>query len=200
MSAPGAGSDDIDKAPLAIREAMLFPYRAGFGFVAALRRRQPWSAVDAAFARPPRSTEQIIHPERYLADDQPVPVEADVPAALPGFAIAHSTVWGELGFDLLLRSHGVDERGRGRGRRRLGRRSRRSCSRRPGDRRPAHAVGIARIEWDSEVDAIEATEAAGTRARRRGRRRHRRALATTRPRCSALDGTVSWIERRGRRS
>src|SRR5215468_1969894 len=68
MSAPGLASDGIDRAPLAIREAMLFPYRAGFGFIAALRRRQPWSAVDAAFARPPRSTEQILHPERYLAD------------------------------------------------------------------------------------------------------------------------------------
>ncbi|HEX8111864.1 MAG TPA: hypothetical protein VF516_29230, partial [Kofleriaceae bacterium] len=53
MSAPGVGSDGLDRAPLAIREAMLFPYRAGFGFIAALRRRQPWSAVDAAFARPP---------------------------------------------------------------------------------------------------------------------------------------------------
>jgi hypothetical protein len=53
--------DSLDHAPLAIREEMLFPYRAGFAFVAAIRRRQPWSAVDAAFRRPPRSTEQIMH-------------------------------------------------------------------------------------------------------------------------------------------
>src|SRR5262245_53134143 len=58
MATPGNG-DGLDRAPLAIREAMIFPYRAGFTFVAALRRRQPWSAVDAAYARPPRSTEQI---------------------------------------------------------------------------------------------------------------------------------------------
>ena len=32
---------------------------------------------------------------------------------------------------------------------------------RPGNRRVARAVGIARTEWDSEADAIEAAEAAG---------------------------------------
>jgi hypothetical protein len=195
MSAPGIASDGLDRAPLAIREAMLFPYRAGFGFIAALRRHQPWSAVDAAFARPPRSTEQILHPERYLADDPPVPIEARAPAALPGFAIAHSTVWGELGFGLWLRSRGVDEHtadeaAAGWGGDRV------VVLARPGDRRADRAVGIARTEWDTEADAIEAAEAAG------------KALAdlvvggtidrsANRMRLFGIDGTVSWIERKG---
>lgn len=195
MSAPGTGGDDIDKAPLAIREAMLFPYRAGFGFIAALRRHQPWSAVDAAFARPPRSTEQIIHPERYLADDQPIPVEADAPAALPGFAITYSTVWGELGFDLWLRSHGVDERGAAEAAAGWGG-DRVIVLARPGERRPAHAIGIARTEWDSEVDAIEAAEAAGKALDEAvvGGTVER---SPTRMRLFGVDGTVSWIERKG---
>jgi hypothetical protein len=195
MSAPGVGNDSIDRAPLAIREGMLFPYRAGFGFIAALRRRQPWSAVDAAFARPPKSTEQIIHPDRYFADDLPVPIDARVPPALAGYTIAHSTVWGELGFALWLRSHGVaeataDEAAAGWGG------DRAIVLARPGDRRAGKAVGIARFEWDSEVDAIEAAEAAG------------KALAdsviggtvdraATRLRLLGLDGTVSWVERKG---
>jgi hypothetical protein len=195
MAVPGTGGDRIDQAPLAIREAMLFPYRAGFGFVAALRRRQPWSAVDAAFARPPKSTEQILHPERYLADDPPVPIEARAPAALPGFAIVHSTVWGELGFGLWLRSHGVDERGAADAAAGWGG-DRVIVLARSGERRAAQAVGIARTEWDSEADAIEAAEAAG------------KALAeavvggtvdrtATRMRLFGVDGTVSWIERKG---
>src|SRR5215468_4495475 len=195
MSVPGGGSDSIDRAPLVIREAMLFPYRAGFGFIAALRRRQPWSAVDAAFARPPRSTEQILHPELYLADEPPIPIEVRVPAALPGFAIAHSTVWGELGFGLWLRSRGVDEHtadeaAAGWGGDRV------VVLARPGDRRVDRAVGIARTEWDTEVDAIEAAEAAG------------KALAdlvvggtidrtANRMRLFGIDGTVSWLERKG---
>jgi hypothetical protein len=194
MSVPGS-DDKIDRAPLAIREAMLFPYRAGFGFVAALRRRQPWSAVDAAFARPPASTEQILHPERYFADDPPIPIEAVAPAALPGFAIVHTTVWGELGFDLWLRSHGVTERSAavaaaGWGGDRV------IVLARPGDRRAGKAVGIARTEWDSEIDAIEAAEAAGAalEASLVGATIDR---SPTRTRLLGVDGTVSWLERRG---
>ena len=82
MTIPGNG-DALDKAPLAIRDSLIFPYRAGLSFVAALRRRQPWSAVDAAYANPPTSTEQIIHPERYLAGDEPLRVDVTVPKSLP---------------------------------------------------------------------------------------------------------------------
>src|SRR6185436_3882028 len=108
MSVPGGAGDSLDKAPVAIRESMIFPYRSGLTFVAALRRRQPWSAVDAAFKNPPASTEQILHPDHYLADDKPVPIGITAPLALGGYAIRHSTVWGELGFGLFLRSHGID--------------------------------------------------------------------------------------------
>ena len=195
MSVPGTGDDKIDRAPIAIREAMLFPYRAGFGLIAALRRRQPWSAVDAAFARPPKSTEQVLHPERYFADDPPIPVAVRVPVALPGFAIAHATVWGELGFDLWLRSHGVDERGAAVAAEGWGG-DRAVVLTRRGDRRAARAVGIVRTEWDSEVDAIEAAEAAGKAlsASVVGSTVQR---SETRMQLFGLDGTVSWLERKG---
>jgi hypothetical protein len=195
MSIPGTGGDKIDRAPLAIREAMLFPYRAGFAFVAALRRHQPWSAVDAAFVRPPTSTEQVLHPERYFADDPPISIEARAPAALPGFAIVHTTVWGELGFDLWLRSHGVDERGAAEASEGWGG-DRVIVVARGGDRRPGRAVGVARIEWDSEIDAIEAAEAAGKAlfAQVIGGTIER---TPTRIQRFGIDGTVSWLERKG---
>ncbi len=190
------GNDGLDRAPFAIREAMIFPYRAGFMFVAALRRRQPWSAVDAAFARPPRSTEQILHPERYLADDRPVPIQIDPLPSLRGHARAHETVWGELGFQLFLRSHGVaaaaaEQAAAGWGG------DRAVVLARDGDRRPQRAAGVSRSEWDSEADAIEAEEAAI------------KALdasipgavvdhGTARTRWLGVDGAVSWVERRGR--
>jgi hypothetical protein len=193
MAVPG--NDGLDKAPVALREALIFPYRAGFTFVAALRRRQPWSAVDAAFARPPKSTEQIIHPERYFADDAPVPIEIDAPAALPGYSIAHATVWGELGFSLFLRSHGADPLAAATAAEGWGG-DRAIVLARTGDKRPQRAVAIARTEWDDEPDAIEAHEAAV------------KALdaavtgavvdhSPTRTRWFAVDGTVSWVERKG---
>jgi hypothetical protein len=195
MSVPGPDDDQLDKVPLAVREVMLFPYRAGIGFVAALRRRQPWSAVDAAFARPPRSTEQILHPERYFADDRPIAIDIRVPPALSGYAIAHSTVWGELGFALWLRSHAIDQQSAEDAAAGWGG-DRAIVLARPGDHRPGKAVGIARTDWDSEADAIEAAEAAAKALA------HAVVGATleaspTRLRLLGVDGTVSWIERRG---
>jgi len=193
MSAPTG--DSLDKAPLAIREVMLFPYREGFAFVAALRRKKPWSAVDAAFKRPPRSTEQILHPDKYLADDKPIPVTAAALPSLPDEPIVHQTVWGELGFELFLRSHGVADQ--------IAREAaagwggdRAVVYAKAGDAKPGHATGLVRLEWDTEADAIEARDAAV------------RAIDQTVPgatlvhddvqtRWLALDGTVACVERRG---
>ena len=50
------------------------PYSEGPPFVAHLRERGGWDAVDRAYERYPESTSQLIHPERY-PDDEPVAVE-----------------------------------------------------------------------------------------------------------------------------
>jgi hypothetical protein len=61
-----------DAAPAVIRESMLFPYQEGLRFVGTLYQRGGWAAVDRAYRDPPTSTEQLLHPERYLANrDQP---------------------------------------------------------------------------------------------------------------------------------
>ena len=65
------------------------------------------------------------------------------------------------------------------------------------DARPQRAVGIARTEWDSEPDAIEAAEAFA-RAFDRWIAGATIDHAHHRTRWMALDGTVSWIERKGR--
>jgi hypothetical protein len=187
--------DSLDRAPLAVREALLFPYRAGFAFVAALRHKQPWSAIDAAFKRPPRSSEQILHPEKYQDDDKPIAVEIKLPASLGEYQLAHSTVWGELGFSLFVRSHGADERTGARAADGWGG-DRVITLRRLDSERPEHALGIARFEWDGEADAIEAHGAlvkaldatvVGATADH----------SDTRTRWLALDGTATFAERRG---
>jgi hypothetical protein len=63
-------SSVLDSAPKVVRESLMFPYDAGLGFVMALFNEGGWKAVDAAYADPPVSTEQILHPERY-PDDVP---------------------------------------------------------------------------------------------------------------------------------
>ncbi len=63
----------LEAAPAIIRETFIFPYVSGLEFVSALQE-DGWDAVDAAFADPPQSTEQILHPEKYLSRDEPTVV------------------------------------------------------------------------------------------------------------------------------
>lgn len=65
-----ASQEVLDAAPPVIRETFMFPYIYGLSFVITLQE-QGWSAVDAAYANPPRSTEQILHPEKYASGDEP---------------------------------------------------------------------------------------------------------------------------------
>ena len=193
MSAPTG--DSLDKAPLAIREGMLFPYRDGFAFVASLRRRKPWSAIDAVFKRPPRSTEQILHPDKYAHDEKPVAIVAGPLPSLPAYTLLHHTVWGEFGFSVFLRAHGVsDEIAREAAAGWGGDRA--AVYAKAGDANPAHAVALARLQWDTEVDAIEAHDACVRAIDRTtpGATLANDELAT---RWLALDGTVSFVERRG---
>jgi hypothetical protein len=60
----------LEAAPPIIRETFDFPYVYGQEFVQMLQQKG-WKAVDAAFADPPQSTEQILHPEKYFSRDEP---------------------------------------------------------------------------------------------------------------------------------
>jgi hypothetical protein len=74
-----------------------FVHVDGLSFVAHLRARQPWSAIDAVWRDPPVSSEQILHREKYEACEAPVAVPESVFAPLPGFDRPKaSDVLGEL--------------------------------------------------------------------------------------------------------
>jgi len=71
-----AGQEDIlARMPPILRRQLLFPYFEGLTFVQGLYTAGGWEAVDAVYADPPDSTEQILHPERY-PDDQPTTLDA----------------------------------------------------------------------------------------------------------------------------
>jgi hypothetical protein len=61
----------FDSAPPILANELTFPYSKGLEFVQTLYDQGGYAAVDAAWADLPQSTEQIIHPERYLAGDAP---------------------------------------------------------------------------------------------------------------------------------
>ncbi|MCB9420947.1 MAG: hypothetical protein H6667_14180 [Ardenticatenaceae bacterium] len=57
--------------PHALTNAFIFPYTTGHDFAAALFNRSGWDGLNAAWENLPQSTEQIIHPDRYFAGDNP---------------------------------------------------------------------------------------------------------------------------------
>lgn len=57
--------------PPVIESELLSAYLDGSVFVSALIDAGGWEAVNAAFADPPQSTEQILHPQKYLDGEMP---------------------------------------------------------------------------------------------------------------------------------
>jgi hypothetical protein len=89
---------------------MYFPYMQGTEWVKTLHARGGWQQVDAAYRRPPESTEQIMHPEKYFARERPVTVRPANPlSALPkGWKKLRSDTLGEYR-TLILLSQGAVE-------------------------------------------------------------------------------------------
>ncbi|HEX2041190.1 MAG TPA: hypothetical protein VHF24_01025, partial [Acidimicrobiales bacterium] len=82
-------------------EALLaFPYEAGEALVNALLAAGGPPRLDAALVDPPVSTEAVLHPERYLAGEQPKAVADPEPGGDP----VDGGVLGELILRLLLQS------------------------------------------------------------------------------------------------
>ena len=103
-SSAGQPPDDaFSKSPAALQAILIFPYVAGQTYVATLLG-DGWKAVDAAYARLPASTEQVLHPEKYAANE--APLEVDLPSltgVLPaGWSEVRRDVVGEFMVSVLL--------------------------------------------------------------------------------------------------
>jgi hypothetical protein len=88
-----------------------FPYREGARLVATLYGEREWRTVDRAYAHPPCSTEHILHPDRYVAEE---PVEgvalSDLgPTLGEEWALVERDTLGELLIGLHLATYVSDE-------------------------------------------------------------------------------------------
>ena len=87
-------SPELKSAAPFQRERLVFPYQAGASFVAQVHRAGGFALVNRLYEVPPATTEQILHPEKYLAGELAVPVRA--PSAPPGWQALRSGHVGEL--------------------------------------------------------------------------------------------------------
>jgi hypothetical protein len=91
---PSATSSGLKPPPYMVKD-FNFSYDFGFEFVWYLYQRDKWNSVNQVYQNLPVSSEQILHPEKYLAGERPVEVTN------PSFAEALGEGWIQTTNDVL---------------------------------------------------------------------------------------------------
>jgi hypothetical protein len=101
------------RAPVYLQEAWKFPYTYGSEFVLSLAPAGSFKPVDAAFDDPPRSTEQVMHPEKYLDKprDNPMPVQLPPLTSTlgAGWTFRETDTLGEFDLQIMLRENYIED-------------------------------------------------------------------------------------------
>jgi hypothetical protein len=94
MKAGMAATQQLDRAPRALRESLLFPYLEGGQWTQELYKRDGWAGVSGAFTNLPKSTEQIMHADKFFAHEAPVSV------TLPDVKTILGVGWKRVDYDV----------------------------------------------------------------------------------------------------
>jgi len=101
---------EIDNIPPFILETLLGNYLKGAAFVFAVQE-QGWPAVETLFkANPPKSTEQILHPEKWLAHEGPAIItwpDFRKVQALRDWELLDDDVVGEIQWRIIFNAQGL---------------------------------------------------------------------------------------------
>jgi len=107
LGAMMGGSQQMANAPKVITENMLFGYTDGASFCQTLvRKSKSYESVTAAFSDLPESSEQILHPKKYLDKDRrDLPIAVSMPDLAKslgkGWKSLYDNVMGELNTRLM---------------------------------------------------------------------------------------------------
>jgi len=90
----------LANAPQVLKENLQFPYLYGARFVGTLLKGRSWQTLDSVYKYLPSSSEQIMHPDRFLSRDNPVKIDlADLGGVLgPDWKKSDVDVNGEFGY------------------------------------------------------------------------------------------------------
>jgi hypothetical protein len=151
-------------APMVIQESLLFPYLSGAEFVRRVKEKR--GSVDL-FRDIPRSTEQILHPQLFLATTPDEPTTLVLPAPR-GATKVYDNDMGEFGTRLVVFDYLRDPQT-----------AQRAAAGWDGDRFMVVENGAERgfvwaIVWDSQIEAAEFSDAMIRAATRRTGSRERR--------------------------
>jgi hypothetical protein len=104
---------NLSKAPPYLRDDLLFPYLAGTTFSQQfLKAHTGWADLKILFANPPVSTQQIMHPDMYLAGVKPEKVDLpDWKGIVPSdWKLLEENVMGEFNLAEVLKQYLGQER------------------------------------------------------------------------------------------
>lgn len=105
---PLSGGETFRRAPPIFKESLTFPYFQGMLFVMAAAEKRGWRAVHQCYSSPPLSTEQILHPRKYLPGPaQDLPQTVTIPKldlTAQGWKKTGTNCLGEFQTRILLKS------------------------------------------------------------------------------------------------
>lgn len=93
-----------EKVPDSLKMMLVFPYASGLRFVHSILQREGYKGIDRVFQKPPRSTEEILHPEKY-GIEKPDFIEIsdkNLAGHVAGRTVLFSDTLGEFGVSSLL--------------------------------------------------------------------------------------------------
>jgi len=86
------------KVPIAMRTSLVMPYVEGIKFVHALRRLGGFTMVNSAWEKPPTTTEQVMHIDKWRSHEAPIALKTPTTNALgKGWIVEDEDSSGELG-------------------------------------------------------------------------------------------------------
>lgn len=97
---PLGNTTQLSKTIDIVRHRFTMPYIDGVRFVIAVFNKKKWKGLNNILASPPDSSEQILHPGKYIKREKPVPVT--VQYRPEGYESYHSGVIGEYYLNVLL--------------------------------------------------------------------------------------------------
>jgi len=145
--------DGFAEVPESLQKMVLFPYISGLRFAHNLLQKGGYEEINRALKNPPRSTEEILHPEKYFKAEPDFIVFSDkdmlIDETLKKAKVVFDDTFGEFMISALLGAHS-DDKGR----------AARTAVGWGGDRimlfqgdTEDHRVLVWRLNWDSVQDA-----------------------------------------------
>ncbi len=102
----------LQTVPQSMQNLLIFPYTSGLRFTHFALRKGSYEAVNEIFRRPPRSTEEILHPEKYFVaapDFERIPGASLKPAQAPSAELKYEDVLGEFTISTMLANFTADK-------------------------------------------------------------------------------------------